>query len=188
MAIRPPRPLEYERAIDEDPLNLGWRSEYALCLCYAGRSDEAMRELTELLALSPGFVSANVRLAVVWFAKRVWVAALAKAQEALSAIPYDPSLIGLVAGLHKRTESMERALDVLKGLEQLQPYQTTMGMFVFHLAAGDVIEAAGLAGRLVEERQPLLLLFLMSPLGETFRASVHWLPLAERLGFRPAPT
>ena len=95
-------------AVQEDPLNLWYRTCLAICLIAAGRYDETESLLHQSRDLDPNYVLTHAYLAVLQIARQRFADALPFAEKALSLAPWYLTFVGLFAGLLVRTGEADR--------------------------------------------------------------------------------
>jgi hypothetical protein len=101
--------------------------------------------------------------------------AAAAAERAWSAAPWNPRVVGLLAGALARTGDRERSRQLLRGLEGARP----VGMLMYHLLNPE-IEAAALwwYERAIRQRELFTVLYARTPIGDPLRKLPGWGRLA----------
>jgi adenylate cyclase len=104
---------QFRQALEVDPLSLNFRTFLGQTYVYAGRPDEAIRELRAALELEPGFPMSVITLALAYLEKSSYLEALhvlQPVQGSAGEIPYYSGLLGYTyARLGNGTEA-ERVL------------------------------------------------------------------------------
>lgn len=108
---------QYRQGLEVDPLSVNLRTFLGQTYVYAGRPDEAIKEVRKALELEPGFPIGGITLALAYLAKSSYPEALQVLQPirgSAGEIPYYSGLLGYThARLGNRTEA-ERVLEQLK--------------------------------------------------------------------------
>jgi hypothetical protein len=86
--------------------------------------------------------------------------------------------VGIYAGLLARLGQPDRGKELIAKLGSGEAYGASGGWAIFHLCCGDVDLAADWCEKAIEERDPMGMVALQSPLFEPLHASPRWPKLA----------
>jgi hypothetical protein len=103
----------------------------------------------------------------------------------MSAAPWSPYSIGLMAGVLGATGQAERAeplLDTLRG----DVYGGPVGLVVEALARGDADGAVGWARKAAEQRFPLIIPIVLRSFEPVLRRSAEWPDVLRGMNLSPA--
>jgi len=183
---RPAEALQQiELALQEDPLNLNLRVNRSGCLTAAGRDEEAAEGYREVLELNPAIVLAQFSLAVYHASRGELDQALALCEKAYVRAPV-PNVIGVLAGLLKRTGDTRRAEELLEKLQPGDAYGAPRGLAAYHWLLRDFDAAADWIEKAIDQRDPFGAYFLRSFLGRELRSTPRWAGLMRKLNLPEA--
>jgi len=177
---------EIERAVEQDPLNVLFRTHWAVCLIAAGRKTEGRAELRQVLELDENFLPALITIGASHALRGELAEALASAEKAYATAPQAPSVMGLLAGVLALSGDAGRAEAFLEKLRPGRAYGSPRALGTFHILCGEVEKAADWAEKVIDQRDPLALLFTCGPLGTALRSSVRWPGLAKMMNLPEA--
>jgi eukaryotic-like serine/threonine-protein kinase len=169
---------QIERAVQGDPLQPAMRTFLATCLGAVGRYAEAETHLRQAMDLDPNFALTYLYLAALYAARRAFAEALLLAEKAYSLAHSFPQVTGAYAGLLIRTGEQDRGKELAQKLGSGEAYGAPIGLALFHTFAGELDPAANWFEKAIEQRYPLVPMFLQSLIGEPLRASPRWPKLA----------
>jgi TolB-like protein/Tfp pilus assembly protein PilF len=173
-------------SVQEDPLNLPYRSVLALCLGAVGRYEEAEELMYQSRDLDPNFFFTHYNLAALHAARQKFADALPFAEKAFSLLPWYAPSVGIYAGLLARTGEPDRGREIVRALGGGEAYGASTGLAVFHTIRGDVDAAADWYERALVERDSTTPHLLQSSPGEPLRASPRWPKLASLMNLLSA--
>jgi serine/threonine-protein kinase len=171
---------ECERALDEDPLNLVGRFQYAFCLHVAGMPARAAAEYRRVLALDENFWIAAYGLSVTCALSGMLPEALHYAEKAYALAPWLMNHIGALAGVLKLQGDARRAEEILGKLGDGESYGVPIGFVIFHLLCSEPDKAADWAENAIEQRYPTIAVTLRL-FGTIWRSSPRWPALARQM-------
>jgi len=174
---------EYERALDEDPLNLVGRFQFAFCLQVAGMPARAATEFRRVLALDENFWIAAYGLSVVCVLSGMLPEALHYAEKAYALAPWAPYTIGTLAGVLKMQGDARRAEEILGKLGDGSSYGAPIGFLIFHLLRAEPDKAADWAEKAIEQRHPQMPSNLRL-FDSIWRSSPRWAGVARQMNLR----
>jgi eukaryotic-like serine/threonine-protein kinase len=177
---------EMEYALKEDPLAAVVRSRFAICLLAVGKEAEADLEWRQVLELDMNLAPVLSFVSVQHALAGRFREALVFAERAYSIAPWLPNVIGLLAGVLVLTGDANRAQALLEKLRPGQAYGAPRGLAVFHLLCGEVDRAADWTEKAIEQRDPLIVIFLQLPLAKALHASARWPALAKMINLPKA--
>jgi serine/threonine protein kinase/Tfp pilus assembly protein PilF len=172
---------ELERARKQDPLAVSVRTHLGNSLLAAGREAEAEAEFRQILELDESFWPARMNMIMIHALRGELVEALAYAEKAYTAAPGFPQAIGLLAGVLALSGDTGRAEAILEKLRPGQAYGAPRALALYHLLCGEVEKAADWTGKAIQQRDPLMMLFLRYPVGKPLRSSPRWPALAKMM-------
>ncbi len=175
---RPMEAVEAEaRVLEEDPLNILYRTLFAVGLQNAGRLEDAEAELRTVLELDENFPLAVGTLGAVCAQQRRLQEALTLTERAHALMPWANPIIGQLAALLVRTGATTRGKALVERLGAGNAYGAPTGLAVFHAMCGEFDRAAEWTEHAIEERHPRLVAIL----GPLLRTSSRWPALARMM-------
>jgi serine/threonine-protein kinase len=174
---------EIDRALLEDPVNPNFHFTRALCLHAAGRAAEASAEFCQCLELEENHLPCLYWLTRNCAAQGRMTDALEYAEKAFSLSPWNTEAIGGLAGMLLRTGDRGRAAGLLGKLSDGGAYGAPIGFANCYLLNGEPERAADWIEKAIEERHPLVGLYLRSMLATALHHSSRWLALTKRMNF-----
>jgi hypothetical protein len=172
--------LQFQLGLSEDPLNLQFRTELAVCLRAAGRLSEADEELRHLMQIDETFWFPHFMLGVNRALDGHVDEAVAISERAFELAPWFKPIVGLRAAMLKRTG---HAADADRLREEHLPedrYIDPIGPAIFHLVSGELDRVADWTQKAIEQRQIAVFFFLHAH-ASALRSSPHWPALAKML-------
>ena len=166
---------EMERALQEDPLHLLCRSQFADCLHAMGRYVEASQQIRQVLAIDQSFWIAHWYLATFQAEEGEVAAALGSAETAYSLMPSTVAA-GVLAGILTRSGEAARAVTLMAQFRSPESYGMPVGWAAYHLFRMDTDEAAKWLEKAIEQRDCRVIFLLRH-----FRGSPHWPTLAKKM-------
>jgi serine/threonine protein kinase len=173
---------EYEHALDEDPLNLVGRFQFAYCLQVAGMSAQAATEYRRILALDENFWLAAHGLTFTCALSGMLPEALHYAEKAYALAP-NANNIGALAGVLKLRGNSRRAEEMLEKLGDGRSHGAPIGFVIFYLLCSEPDKAADWAEKAIEQRDPRIAITLRL-FGTVWRSSPRWPALARQMNLR----
>jgi eukaryotic-like serine/threonine-protein kinase len=171
----------YEVGLSEDPLNLQFRAEFALCLRAAGRLEDGDEQLRRIMEIDESFWFPHFVLGVNRALDGHLEEAVAISERAFELAPWFKPIVGFRAAMLRRTGHLEAA-NQLRG-EHLRPgdrYADPVGPAMFHLLSGELDEAADWIQTAIEQRQVAILFFLNAH-ATALRSTPRWPALAKMM-------
>jgi len=142
----------YQRALQQDPLNVQFRLGQAICLAAAGRFADAEAECRQILEIDSSFFLAYSLSSVLIERRGGFAEALECAERTYSLAPWYAGCVGCFAGMLKRTGNDGRAEALLQKLREGDEHQAPLGFLNFHLLCGETDQAADWLEKLIEQR------------------------------------
>jgi serine/threonine-protein kinase len=187
--VRTGRPVEalqqVELALQGDPLNLQLRFTRAHCLAAIGRDEDAAEGYREILELNPAMTPAQVGLANQHVFRGELDQALALCEKAYAVAPL-PNVIGLLAGLLKRTGDTRRAEELLERLQPGDAFGAPRGLAVYYWVLREFDAAADWFERAIDQHDPAGVVFLRVWYGRELRSTPRWAGLMRKLNLPEA--
>jgi TolB-like protein/Tfp pilus assembly protein PilF/predicted Ser/Thr protein kinase len=170
---------EMRRAVEEDPLNVSWRSILASHLNLAQRNDEAREELLKALEIDENHWLANCILGQIYMATGQYAEAAAAAEKAhrVNSLHSMPSAV-LAAALVQLGEK-DRATEVVSKIGDSP--KPIWGRVEYHLYRSEVDAAADWYEKMIEQREPFAVIYARSSLCKDLRQSPRWPGLARKI-------
>jgi serine/threonine-protein kinase len=169
---------EYQRALQQDPLNVLIRTACAACLVAAGKLSQSESELREVLEIDPQFFAARYYLALVLAHRGELSEALEQAESACSIAPSYRNVAAVRAALLKLSGQLESAEDALRKFRELPGFKPHRLAF-FYLLTGETDKAADCMKMAVEERFYFAAVELR--LAQRLYPSPHWAEVAKKM-------
>jgi eukaryotic-like serine/threonine-protein kinase len=183
--LRVGRPVEALQQIDlglqEDPLNPLLRINRAGFLAAAGRDEEAAEGYREALEVNPNIAGALGPLAAYHTWRGEIDQALVLCEKAYGLAPLLPHVIGLFAGLLKRTGSTRRADELLGKLQPTDAFGAPRGLAVYHWVLREFDAEADWLEKAIDQRDNYASLFLRGWYGRELCSTPRWAGLMRRL-------
>jgi tetratricopeptide (TPR) repeat protein len=178
------RPVEAvkqtEFGMQEDPLNPILRINLASYLAAAGCEEEADEEYHEILKLNPSMVLAKFNLAGRHASRGEMEQALRLCEEAYALAPL-PRVIGLLAGLLKRSGNTHRAEELLGKLQPDDGIGVPLGRAIYHWALREFDSQADWMEKAIDQRDPVGPVLLRIVFGRELRTTPRWAGLMRKL-------
>ena len=174
---------EFRHVVQEDPVNTLYRTWLGVSLFLAERVQEAIAELRRVLELEPGYLMACGYLSECYASvgMQAEVKELLDRESLAPLAGMGPDTFGYVSYLHARVGYPVKTEDVAAQLGTGEAYGAPNGWMWFHLAHGNLEEAANWIEKGIEQRHPALLLHLRGPLLKPIRESPRWSGLAKKM-------
>ena len=169
---------QLERAVQDDPLHLTYRTTLALALGALERFDDAEVVLAKSRDIDPGFFWTYDVLASHYIARDMMAEARSAAEMTFTLAPWYPPGVGTYAGVLVREGERQRGDAVVRSLGPRERYGVSIGWARFHMACGELESAAEWFARAIDERYSMVGAFLHSAIAGSLRRSAHWPPLA----------
>jgi len=174
---------ELIRALEDDPLNLLYRVQLAMCLDASGDVDGAKKELEQVLSLNEHYFPATEWLALHYAFRGQIDDAVVYSERTLANIGQRVRFVGLLAGTLERSGQIDRARRLVDTLGDGVAYGAPIEFMFLSLLRSDIDAAAKWAERAVAQRDPYLPVLLRSQVGQRLRGSAAWPALAKLMNF-----
>jgi TolB-like protein/Tfp pilus assembly protein PilF len=178
--------IEIETARELDPLSSIILEGWAFLKTLARRYDEAIERYNELIRLDPSFYKGYTSLGRAYLQKRMYAAAIAKAETGRSLAGTVPSILGLLGEAHARSGNHAEARRLLAELREMIPSQPvhSSSFAIIHLGLGEKDEALTWLERAVDNHEPQACSFKMHPVYDEVRGEPRFQALLSRIGLR----
>jgi serine/threonine-protein kinase len=172
---------QMDRAIQEDPLNPLVRYNRANCLAAVGREEEAEEALREVLVSNPTMALAHVSLGVQHLVQGKLEQALERLERAYALTPLYPNVLGVLAGLLKRTGDTHRAEDLLRKLHPGDAFGAPRALALYHWVLRDFDATADWFEKAIDQHDPYAAVYLRYWYGRELRSTPRWAGLMRKL-------
>jgi TolB-like protein/Tfp pilus assembly protein PilF len=173
---------EMRRAVEEDPLNVSWRSILASHLNLAQMNDQAQEEVLKALEIDENHWLANCILGQIYMATGQYAEAAAAAEKAHRVNPLHSMPSAVLAAAFVQLGKRDRAEEVLR--EMGESPKPIWGRVEYHLYRWEIAAAADWYEQMIEQREPFAVIYAGSSLCEGLRQSPHWPALARKINLR----
>ena len=172
---------ELERALEEDPLNMGIRIAWINGLHAAGMDDRAIVEAEKVLAIDKNRWSAHLALGRIYAFRGQIPEALAAIEKGYQLASWNARVTALFAGILFQSGDRSRARELVEKLtaESVSVYGVPMALAVFHAMCGEADTAADWFEKAIEQRDPAVVGYLRTPLMRIVQSSPRWPALAK---------
>ena len=143
-----------ERVLQEDPLNALCRTALGSYRLASGRFAEGEAILRDALQLDENFWIAQSWMGFSCLKQNRMPEAIAYEEKARALAPWNPTLIGRLAGMHERVGEKSRAQALLEELGSGTALGVPGGFLCYHEVLADVDSAAGWYEKAIEQRDP----------------------------------
>jgi eukaryotic-like serine/threonine-protein kinase len=172
---------QYRLGLSEDPLDLQFRTELAVCLRAAGRLAESDEELRAIMQIDETFWFPHFVLGVNRALDGHVEEAVAISERAFQLAPWFTPIVGFRAAMLRRTGQAEAAERLYADhLRPADKYADPIGAAMFHLVSGELDAAADWAEKAIERRQTAVLFFLNAH-ATALRSTPRWPALAKMM-------
>ena len=163
-----------------DPLNVLLLINRASYLAAAGRAEDATKGYREILELNPSMVLAQFNLAGRHAFLGEWDRALPLCEGVYALAPL-PRVIGLLAGVLKRTGDTHRAEETLRKLHPADAFGVPLGLAIYHWVLQEFDAEADWFEKAIEQRDPISPMLLRFWFGAPLRSTPRWGTLMRKL-------
>ena len=177
---------EMRQAVDQDPLNVGWRAVLANILNSLDMHDRALEELYKARELDENAATPHFILAETYLATGRIAEAVASAEKAYSLTPSNSMCWGLLAAALARSGQNDRSSALLR--KHGQSPTPVWGRVWYHLLRSEIDEAAHWYEVTIDQRESFAVMFPSYPLVAPLRESHHWPRLAAMMNLPPVQT
>jgi tetratricopeptide (TPR) repeat protein len=169
------------QTVIDDPLNAIAHHQCGYVLDIAGYTDESERYYLRALELNENLFIAHEGLAMNFVYRGRSDEALASAERAHALAPWNPSSVGILAGLRKRCGDVNGSERLIEQLGDGQGYGAPIGRAICHALCDESDAGAEWLEKAIEQRDPRVLVFVRLATGRVWRASSRWPALARIL-------
>jgi eukaryotic-like serine/threonine-protein kinase len=168
---------EMQREVDLDPLNVVWRSVLSSHFTRAERYDDAIANADKALEINADHWLPLFFLCEVHVLSGALERAVAVAERAHRAAPWQEMNTGMLAGVLSRLGETDRAVHMIQSIKD-SPLKAT-SMMLYHIVREEADAAADWFERMIEVRDPFAILYAQVPITKSLRASPRWARLAQ---------
>jgi serine/threonine-protein kinase len=172
---------QFQMILEQDPLNILFRSVYAWILAFAGQADRALTEVCKALEIDAGLWMTHYAACLAHILLERMEEAGESAERAVSLAPWQPMLPGILAGILARRGESQAAEDLLAQRKDT----TVFGMMIYHLLRGNIDAALDSYAQAIEQREPLAVLFAAVRFLHPLREHPRWPTLARMMNLSP---
>ena len=129
-----------ESALQEDPLNLLYRTQFGIYLLAAGKDADAGAHFHQVLDIDPSYPLACIWLSVTYVLGGQLVEARRYAEQAFSLVQ-SPTFMGALAGVARRGGDQRRAEPLVARLKDGDAPGTSIGLALYHMMCLDIEQA-----------------------------------------------
>jgi len=170
---------EMQRAVEQDPLNAGWRSIHMSHLVHAGAPDQALAEAPKVFEIDGNHWITYFSLFEAYHAKGMWAEALDAAEQGWRAAPWSNVIKGALAGCLARAGDKARAAELIRQMGDSP--KPAISRVLYHILASEIEAAADWYQKSIEERELFALIFSRAPICSDLRQSARWAKLAKSM-------
>ncbi len=152
---------EMRQAVEQDPLNVTWRTVLGNALGAVGRYDEALDQLRRALDIDPQNWGTHFIVGQTCMAMDDFPAAVAAAKEAYASNPQHSIPSGLLAAALVRVGDTDRAAALIR--QQGDAPTPLYGRALYHLYCSEIDAAAEWWAKMIEQRDLFAVQFVDSP-------------------------
>jgi serine/threonine-protein kinase len=161
------------RTVDDDPLCQMWQMIHSKITQGAGADAQALDALQQSVALDPTFWLGWESLALFYGSRGRYEDALPSIEKAMTAAPWSPYNIGVLAGVLTSIGDHDKAEPLLARL-RADSYGGPIGLTVDALVRGDVASAVQWATAAIAKRFPAFIPIIIRPFEPLLRQSPAW--------------
>jgi eukaryotic-like serine/threonine-protein kinase len=172
---------ETERGLQEDPLNLLLRSVAGIFQVVGGRVSEGQATLRQLLELDDTFWIAYVWLATSCALESRTDEALVYAEKGRALAPWNPPVIGLLAGVLERAGEKSRAQALLKELGDGTGFGAPGGFINYYALLGEIELACDWLEKAIDQGDTRAPWIFPHFFGDRITSSPRWPKLAKMM-------
>jgi tetratricopeptide (TPR) repeat protein len=169
------------RLVEADPLAALNRHYLALIFETTGRAQEAEQEFRHVLELDDEFYLAWFGLGRFLFVRGETSEAMRYCEEVHSLAPFYTPGVGSLAGLLSRTGDERRAEELLAKLGPPETYGVPRAWAFFHLFRGETEKAVDWWEKVMDQRDPIAVIWPRLMVIEALRTSPRWPALAKHM-------
>jgi serine/threonine protein kinase/tetratricopeptide (TPR) repeat protein len=170
---------EMKHAVEEDPLNVSWRSILASHLNLAQMNDQAQEEVLKALEIDENHWLANCILGQIYMGTGQYAAAAAAAEKAHRVNPMHSMPSAVLAAALVQLGKGARAAELLR--EMGDSPKPIWGRVEYHLYLSEIDAAADWYEKMIEQREPFAVIYAGSFLCKELRQSPRWPALARKI-------
>jgi eukaryotic-like serine/threonine-protein kinase len=170
---------QMRRAVEEDPLNVSWRSILGSHLNLSQMNDQAKEEVFKALEIDENHWLPNCILGQIYMATGHYAEAVAAAENAHRVNPVHSMPSAVLAAALVQLGERDRAADVLRAMGDSP--KPIWGRVEYHLYRSEIDAAADWYEKMIEQREPFAVIYSCSSLCKDLRQSPRWPALARKM-------
>ena len=175
-----------ERALQEDPVNALCRTALASYCLASGRFAEGETILRDALQLDENFWIGQSWMGFSCLKQNRMTEAIAFEEKARSLAPWNPTVIGRLAGMHERVGEKIQAQALLNELGDGTAFGTPGGFFCYYSVLGNIDSASDWYEKAIEQRDPRAPWLFPLQFADLLASSPRWPGLRRKMSL-PAP-
>jgi len=134
----------------------------------------ALSEIAALRELNEDLWVCQLPLGSINLKRGMLGEALVSFEKAYRSAPWNAVVIGHLAGTYFRSGSRNRANETYDVLRSLPSHSKPLGMAIFHAICGEPDQATMWLEIAIQERHPMVLMFIRNPTMQIIRTSFRW--------------
>jgi len=170
---------QMRRAVEEDPLNVSWRSILASHLNLSRMNDEAEEEVLKALEIDENYWLANCVLGQICMATGQYAEAAAAAEKSHRFNPLHSMPSAVLAAALAQLGKMDQAAQALRGMGDSP--KPIWGKVEYLLYCSKIDAAADWYEKMIDQREPFAVIYAGSSLCKDLRQSERWPALARKI-------
>jgi tetratricopeptide (TPR) repeat protein len=170
---------QIDRALEADPLNSFLHINFAGMCFVAGMRERALLEVLKAMDINENFWMCHLGMGSLDLIRGRLAEAVSAFERAHEFAPWNPQVIGHLAGALTRIGDHDRAETIIRRMKDVPPYSVPSGMVVYHCLASRSEAAADCLEEAIGRRDPMALIYFRNPLTVALQRSNRWTRLGE---------
>jgi serine/threonine-protein kinase len=168
---------QFRIVLEQDPLNVLFRSAFSLVLAFGGQADRSVIEAHKAIEINASLWMSYFGASLGYLSQENLGAARTAAEEAGRLAPWNPFAPGLLAGILARCGQTQQAEELLAR----RPDTTAAARMVYHTLAGNLERAFDQYESSIAQRDPFAVLLASADLLKPMRSHPRWRALARTM-------
>ncbi len=168
---------EFHIVIEQDPLNVLFRSAFSWVLAFAGQGERALVEAEKALEIDANLWMTHYAASFGYLLLERFSESRESAEQAARLAPWNPLLPGLLAGVLTRCGQTQQAEQLLAE----RPDTSGPGMVIYHVVGGDIESALEAYASSIAQRDPFAVFLAAASFLKPLRAHPRWRDLARMM-------
>jgi tetratricopeptide (TPR) repeat protein len=172
---------QFDRALEQDPLNVWARGTFAFVLSLVEAYDRALAEAQKAMEMEASHWIPHFAMGLSYALRGEFAAACPPAERSARAAPWSAQALGLLAGILAQLGEKERADELVAKLRNM----ARVGLLLYHLLFSGNDTTADWFAKMIEDRDPLA-----PPCSclKPIRSNPRWPELAKMMNLPPEAT